>query len=212
MNCTKASAPLSTQTGLKKPVCVECFNEAKASLAEIKPIFVPGYTNWPRMINGWIHDHPKTISTPCWSCAATLDESAVACERLWCEPCAVKALKLLSTVSHYDCVTWDDANASDHIVAIRKLMENPSDGGAHKKQKTAQVSAAVQAAKTAAKAKDATPGKTVTFAHVCGLCGLACGEDCVGIEKSKSPTQGSVVFHRACREKFSVRSGGLLLG
>ena len=197
LNCTKASAPLSSQTGLKKPVCEVCFNEAKASLAEIKPVFVPGYTNWSRMINGWIRDHPKTISTPCWSCAATLDESTVACDRLWCEPCAAKALKLLSTVSSYDCVTWDDVSASDHIAAIRELMSKSSNGGAHKRQKTAPVPQV--AADAAAKTKDATPGKKVTFSSNCALCGLACGKDCVGFSKSESPVEGSAVFHKACR-------------
>ena len=145
------------------------------------------------MINGWTRDHPKTISTPCWSCAATLDESTVACDRHWCEPCADKALKILSTVSSYDCVTWDDVNASDHIVAIREMMAKPSDGGAQKKQKTAPV----PAAKAAAKTKDASSGETVTFSHDCALCGLACGKDCVGVSKSQSPEEGSVVFHKA---------------
>ena len=129
VNCSHASAPLSTQTGLKKPVCVDCFNEAKASLAGKKACFVPGYTNWTRMINGWFDDHPKTISTPCWSCATTLDMSTVVGDRHWCEPCALKALKHLSTVSFYDCLTWEDTNASDHIAAVRELMVKSADGG-----------------------------------------------------------------------------------
>ena len=146
---------------LKKPVCVDCFNEAKASLAGKKATFIPGYTNWPRMINGWISDHPKTIFTPRWSCAASLDLSTVACDRHWCEPCAIKALKLLSTVSSYDCMTWDDTNASDHVVAIREKMAESADGGAQKKQKTVVV--------PAAKAKDTSTGKRELFSLMCSV-------------------------------------------
>ena len=131
------------------------------------------------MIFGWIVDNPKLISTPCWSCAATLDSLTVVGDRHWCELCAVKALKLLSTVSYHDCVSWEYVNASDHVAAIRKLMPKSvdgMDGGAKKKQKTVAV--------PAAKAKGASKGKGVSFGHSCALCSTVCGEDCIGVSKS----------------------------
>ena len=64
-------------------------------------------------------------------------------------------------MSFYDCVTWECTNASDHIAAIRELMAESADGGAQEKQKTA----AVPAAEAAAKAKDASTGKRVSFTH-----------------------------------------------
>ena len=84
-NCKDASAPLFTQIGLQKPICVQYFNEVKAKLAGIKAMFVPGYTNWARMIQGWVVDNPRPISTPCWSRAATLEGSTAAGNRHWCE-------------------------------------------------------------------------------------------------------------------------------
>jgi hypothetical protein len=95
-------------------------------------------------------------------------------------------------------VTWDDTNASDHIVAIREKMAESANGGAQKKQKTA----AVPAAKAAAKAKDASTGKCVSYSHSCALCGLVCGDDCVGVSEPQAPEVGSVVFRKACREKL----------
>lgn len=149
------------------------------------------------MIIGWIEDHPKTIAMPCLSCATTLDVSTVVGDRHRCELCAGKALKLLSTVLYYDCMTWICTNASDHVAAIRELMAKSVDGGAKKKQKTA----AVPAAKAAAKAKGASNGKSVRFFYSCALCVSVCGEDCVGVSKSQAPELGSVVFHKACRDK-----------
>ena len=40
------------------------------------------------------------------------------------------------------------------------------------------------------------------FAHSCALCGIDCGDDCVGVSKSETPELGSVVFHKACRTKI----------
>lgn len=72
-NCKNASAPLSMQTGLEKPVCAQCFDKARVSFAGIEEISVPGYTMWARMIKGWFVDNPKLVMMTCWFCIATLD-------------------------------------------------------------------------------------------------------------------------------------------
>jgi hypothetical protein len=179
---------------LKMPICVQCFNEAKAKLAEIEATFVPGYTNWARMIQGWVVDNPRPILTPCWSCAATLEGSTVADDRHWREVCTIKAVKLLSTVSFHDCVSWECENAVDQVAAIRKLMPKSLDGGDKKKQKTSVT--------PAAKKKGASECKGVSWEHSCVLCGTNCGEDHVGVSKSQPAEVGSVGFHKACRDKI----------
>lgn len=135
INCKKASAPISMQPGLEKPVCVECFDEENASLAALRSIYMPGYTNLPKMVKGWIADRLEEGVTPCWSCGATLDEFTVTSARHWCEPCAIKALKLLPKVLYHDCGTRECTHASEFVAAVRKRIMESKKRGDKKKQK-----------------------------------------------------------------------------